>query len=272
MAGTYSGYSGVSGGDASPFPSVGLWHQVDAESNRPGRWMEQFEDFVSNPTIPTITTVIAWGTHEVFGGAASTLTKPDVEGGVLQLLTATDNLTVVAQAGPSEYPFKIIQGAGELIYETRVKRTDITSVYGFLAGLTAYTAATTAVPLVNTGVIASVNFVGFQNLETTPTLVGSIYRADGQALVNPQLSLVTLVADTYVKLGMTFNRGGDNAMRWYINGVEAATSFAVPTAAGTVFPNDVRLGWTMAQMAGATASLSSAADWVRVAQRRVAVA
>ena len=45
---------------------------------------------------------------------------------------------------------------------------------------------------------------------------------------------------------------------------------AIPSAAGTDFPNDVRLGWCVAvQNATGTTPGSTDLDWIRCAQRRV---
>jgi hypothetical protein len=96
------------------------------------------------------------------------------------------------------------------------------------------------------------------------------YKADGVAVVNVKEGAIALVADTWVKVGMVFNRRGDNVLRFYKNGIELPDTKAIPSAAGTDFPNDARMGWVL----GVTNTTAPAAtefisiDWIRVAQKR----
>src|SRR3990170_2478460 len=97
MPGTYSGYAGIAGiADTGALPSVALWHKVDAELNRPGIWVHQWEDFgddVYTEALPT--TDDPWHGLRVFTSAGGTLALADVEGGVRVLGATTDNLATV---------------------------------------------------------------------------------------------------------------------------------------------------------------------------------
>jgi hypothetical protein len=127
-------------------------------------------------------------------------------------------------------------------------------------------ALTATVPITAAGAIADVNIVGFHRLEGDGDQFDTIYKADGVTQVTVQADAAVIVADTWVKLGMVFDPS-NNSLSFYRNGVKLSTTYTVVAAAGTDFPNDVRLGFVIAVL-NATASTpgSSEIDWVRIAQ------
>lgn len=271
MAGQYSGYAGAPAtGDETRMPSQNLWAHVDAALERPGRWMHQWTDFADIPFTDSLpTTAAAYNGLRVFTSSGGTFSEVDAEGGVRALVEATDNEGVAV--GRGIYPFKIIQDAGELVFEARVKRTNITGVFNVFVGLIQDVAFTVDIPLNtdNPPILADYNMVGFFQPEGDPDAFDTTYKADGITAVELQADAVTLVADTYVKLGMTFNSKEDNVLRFYKDGLELDTTYSIPVAAGTDFPNDIRLGWVLATRNGASAASSLTADWVRCAQKNV---
>ncbi len=85
--------------------------------------------------------------------------------------------------------------------------------------------------------------------------------------VDTNSGIGVLVADTYVKLGFTFNQRGDNLFRWYINNVEQASTKTVPDNTGTDFPADVALGTVLAFGCGSAASDNIVTiDWIAEGQ------
>lgn len=272
--GGYRGAPGNSGAalDTTSKPTPGLWAEVDSAPK--GTWVESYADFADLPTIPTLTTEIAWGNYRVFGSSGATaFGKAADEGGSVNFIEATDNEG--ASIGQNRFPFKIIQGAGEMIFEARFKRDEITGTWGLLCGLYGEFAITTTrsvltaiAPIAAAGTLVDSNFVGFQNLESTPSVLSTVYKADGVTQVNVLTAAKTLVADTYVKAGMVFNRDEDNILRFYIDGVESSAYKSIPSAAGTDFPNDLRMGWVFAMLNGATAACNTTLDWIRCAQKR----
>ena len=267
----YSGYSGAPGtGDTTALPSQNLWGPVDA-AERPGMWMNVFEDFVNydatEAAIPT--TEDPFLGNFVFSSTGGLFTKVDAEGGVRTLGSDGDNEGSSVRSGT--YPFKIIQNVGELVFECRCKSSTITdNKHGILLGLIEDVAFTAILPIAADGTIADKNLVGFHRLEGDGDKFDTVYKADGVTAVTVQADAVTIAADTYVKLGMTFNRGGDNILRFYANGLELTSNKFIPSAAGTDFPNDIRLGWFFAVLnATGTTPGDAQIDWIRVAQRRV---
>ena len=71
---------------------------------------------------------------------------------------------------------------------------------------------------------------------------------------------------------MTFNRMDDNVLRFYLNGVELVDTYFVIASAGTAFPNDVRMGWTIGVTNTGATTDRLFVDWVRCAQKRVTAA
>lgn len=272
MPGQYGGYAGAPGvGDTSAMPSIGLWGRVDAEMQRPGIWFGEFEDFVNydatEASIPT--TEDPFLNNFVFSSTGGLFTKVDAEGGVRTLGSDGDNEGSTVRSGT--YPYKIIRDAGELVFEARISTTTVTDTkHGILVGLCEDTAFSATVPIAADGTKADINMVGFHRLEGDGDALDTVYKANGVTAVTVQSDAQVIAADTYYKLGMTFNRRRDNRLRFYINGLELTTTKEIPSAAGTDFPNDVRLGWFVAVLnATATTPGSANVDWVRVAQRRV---
>lgn len=258
----------ASGGDTTALPTSALWHQVDAEMATPGLWSHSWENFDEfGFAVPT--TEGAIGKHKGFSSTGGLFTRVDEEGGVIGLGSDGDNEG--SSIGQAFFPFKIIQNAGELVFEARVKSSTIADTkHGIFVGLIESAALSATVPIAANGTLADQNLVGFHRLEGDGDKIDTVYKADGVTAVTVKADAITLVADTYVKLGMVFNRGGDNVLRFYKNGVELADTKAIPSAAGTDFPNDVRLGWVIAALnATATTPGTASADWIRVAQRRV---
>jgi hypothetical protein len=270
--GTYSGYAGgPATGDISPYPSAGLWGQVDADMNRPGRWMHQWADLEDLPytaeAIPT--TDDPYHGVRIFTSTGGTFTQVDLEGGIRRLSSDGDDEGASVSRGI--YPFKIIQNTGELIFEARIRTSTIANTkHGIFVGLIEDVAPTAILPIAAAGTLSDNNLVGFHRLEADGDKLDTVYKANGVTQVSVETDAFTLVADAWTKVGMWFNRLGTNVLEFLVNGVPLATTLAIPSGAGDDFPNDVQLGWIVAVLnATATTPGQTDLDWVRVAQRRV---
>jgi hypothetical protein len=266
MPGTYSGYSGVVS-DTSSLPSSALWHQVDADLEKRGLWTEAWENFDHVPIAAEPTTTADYGTMRLFSDSGATFLQKDDEGSIFSIVEATSNEGLsIAQL---HQPFKIIQGAGTLVYEARVKVASITVASNLFVGMLDSTAMTAIIPITAGGVTSDNNMVGFFGGEAD--ILGEVattYTADGVTMVEVKADAFTMVADTWIKMGMVFNRKNDNLLEFFVNGNVLPDTKAIPAAAGTDFPNDVRLGWCIATLGGAGA-VDTDIDWIRVAQKRV---
>lgn len=258
-------YQGGLDADTGRGPSANIWGAapVSQAGADPAYGIEVFEDFHLLPFTTLPTTEGAWGLYKVFSSSGGTFNAADEDGGVRTLGEVTDNEGV--HFGMASFPFKIIRGGTKLLFEARVKRANITGTHGFVVGLIDSRALTATVPITAAGALADMNFVGFHNLEGDPSHVDTVYKADTVTAVTVQADAVTLVADTYVKLGMIWEPK-TNLLTYLKDGVALATTKTVPAAAGTDFPNDVRLGFVIGALNGATAALSVSIDWFRVFQ------
>lgn len=150
--------------------------------------------------------------------------------------------------------------AWETVFETD---TITDTKNGFFMGLMDNTAATVAIPIINTGAIADVNLVGFHRLEGDGDKLDLIYKANGVTQVTVLADAVTLVAGTEYRVGMTYRKEQDPftesryVFRWWLNGVNIVTGTSykvIPSADGTDFPNDVAMGsiWSLMNATGTT--------------------
>jgi hypothetical protein len=129
------------------------------------------------------------------------------------------------------------------------------------------TAIAVAVPILTTGEIADINYVGFHKQDANTTTFDTTYRADTvAAVVVGEAEATGLTAATWMKVGMKFN-SDDKVLRFYVNGVELTSTKTIVNALGTTFPSDVVLGPVIALMVGAGASDNTLdVDWFRIAQ------
>ena len=275
--GQYSGYGGAPGvGDTTALPSQGLWAPVDA-FERPGMWFGEFEDFVTQPASEAAlpTTEDPYHGYFAFSSTGGFVTTLDAEGGHIKIGSDGDDEGASIRSGSA--PYKIIRDAGELVYECRVKVSVLTAdLFDFFAGLYESTAFSAAVPITATqGRMADDNLVGFlrdSTDATTSATANFICKADGNPSATTHTLIGTigasaLVADTWIKWGFTFNRGGDNLLRYYVNGFPLSATKDVPSTQTDV-PSDTRLGWAFGVTNTAATTDFPTVDWVRVAQRR----
>lgn len=181
---------------------------------------------------------------KVFGSNGAAIASADERGGAITL--SSDGDDEGASIGQMIYPFQIDRDLGKLWFEARIKTSTIADTkHGFFLGLIDASALSATVPIAAAGTLADENFVGFHRLEGDGDYVDTVYKADGVTQVTVQTDAKVLVADTYIKLGFRFDPL-DNILRFFANGVELTTSKSIPTADGTDFPNDVRMGFVFA--------------------------
>ena len=251
--------------DTSRGLSSGVWADCPIENIRNGHvnGIMIDDDFTVGQAIATVTTDATLTGLPYYGfNSTSTITQPDVAGGEILLSSTADNLACYIRS--FLYPFQISSQLGDLWFEARVKTSVVSGGNGMICGLWDNVACSDIVPLSTANppiMTATGNFVGFRMPEGGAT-IDTIYKADGVAVVAGQTvnsAAATLVASTYVKLGMRFTRR-TGLLSWYINGTPCANTKAVPNATGTDFPADVRLGLLFGHRLNATAATTSTID------------
>lgn len=176
---------------------------------------------------------------KVFGSDGAAIALADEIGGAITLSSDGDNEGV--GLGQNGFSFQISLSHGDLAFEVRLKTSTISDTkHGFFVGLVESLAMSATVPIAAAGTLTDNNFVGFHRLEGDGDYVDCVYKANGVTQVTVQADAKVLVADTYVRLGMFFN-SSTGVLTYYSNGLPIATK-TIPSAAGTDFPNDVRLG------------------------------
>lgn len=250
-------------------PSPSIWADCPAleilAGNTPG--VHFFDDFLSGPNVAAGAEAVS-GLYRGFASTSSAVADGGEIGGTLGLSGAADNTGSSFRTASA--PFQIARNLGKFWFEARVKTSTIANTtHGIFVGLMESTALTAIVPITAAGAIADVNIVGFHRLEADGDMFDTVYKANTVTQVTVQADAVTIAADTYVKLGMVFNPA-NNVLSFYANGVKLATTYTVVAAAGTDFPNDVRLGLVIAMLTATGSSPGSAEiDWWRAAQLAV---
>jgi hypothetical protein len=215
------------------------------------------DDFTKFPK-SAATTEGNWGDYAQFSSTGGTLTADTGQGG--GVVMGSDGDDEGASIRSLATPFKIARGLKKLWFEAVFKKSTIADTkHEFFVGLMQDVALTATMPITATaGTLADTNLVGFYFDGTSGNgAVGSTtYKADGVTAVVVGTDEVTgLAADTYVKVGFTFDpdpdpfvadpartTGNKNLLTFYQNNLRLASYKLIPSAAGTDFPNDIGLG------------------------------
>ena len=218
------------------------------------------------------TTVAAHMGGLVFADTGGTFTHVQTAGEQGDIKVSSDGDDEGANFSQGIQPFTIVIDAGELVYECRFKTSTITDTkHGIFLGLMESHTQSATVPIAAAGTLADANFVGFHRLESADNgeFLDTVYKANGITQVTVKANAHTLVADTYVKVGMVFNRDNDNILTFYVNGHPLPDTYTMVSGAGTDFPNEVQLGVFYAVLnATGTTPGDTHLSWIRCAQRR----
>lgn len=266
--------------DRGPSPSIWgncPWEEIK-ERQQVGCWF--WDDFMSS-NITVQTTEGDWNAgnaYSQFSDTGGTITADTTElGGAVAIGSDGDN--EMCSFRTTIAPFKLAYGGKKFWFEARILTSTIADTkHDIFIGLMENVALSSGIPITTSGALADKNLVGFFRPESAKGAAGTggatintMYKCDGVTAVTVQNDITTLVASTYVKLGMIFDPDKDNAgpntLSFYVNGTRCSTVKTVPSAAGTDFPNDINLGLVFAIM-NATGSSpgTSSIDWWRAAQ------
>lgn len=157
----------------------------------------------------------------------------------------------------------------EVWWETRVKVSDITN--GVYATGLSKPGDVAAAMLADTTLVfaTTVSALGFRTLVGTPSRLDVFYMDDATATVYVT-GVATLVAGTYVKLGIRFGGTADgNLIRFYVNGTEVANTAGTMgvLATATNFPDSIPLTDFWACKSNASAALTMTIDRYRGVMR-----
>jgi hypothetical protein len=269
----YAGNQGDNAANEDRDPSPFIWNDCPWEDISSGalpgyarHW--EFDGFRTSANINAAEAYWSEGL-KAFGSNGAAITAVDQLFGAVSLGSdGDDEGASIAQFGQ---PCQIDQGQGKFWLEARIKTSTVADTkHGIFFGMCDSTALTATVPLTAAGALADLNLVGFLRAEGDGDQLDCVYKANGVTAVTVQAdalpSAYVLAADTYIKIGLKYFADADYTLKYFANGVSLASK-AIPSADGTDFPNDVRLGWVLAVL-NATGSTpgTTTVDWVRVAQ------
>jgi hypothetical protein len=263
----YAGNQGANAANTDSRFSPFLWQNCPIREIRDGTiegWI--FEDDFLNPHPIAAGADALAGDYYGFASVGGLGALADEIAGALTL--SSDGDDEGASIRTKGRPFQISRSHGNFWFEARVKSSTVADTkHGFLVGLSDALTLTATIPLTALGALGDENLVGFLRAEGDGDQLDCVYKADGVAAVTVQADAApsALVADTYVKVGLFYN-ADTYVLTYYINGVAVGTK-TIPSAAGTDFPNDVRLGLIFAVLnATATTPGSVTIDKWRAAQ------
>ena len=248
--------------DTSRAFSASVWKNCPLDAIRDGSRSGIIEQDDFDSITPTATKYKLSGTS-----ATITLvgTTPGGEVGLACTNSANGEAYLANGIAVGSWGMIISQSVDELWWEARVKVDDITNGV-FACGL-AKPADIAAAMLADTTLVfaTTVSALGFRTLVGTPSTLGIFYMDDAAASVYVA-SAATLVAGTYVKLGIRFGGKADgNLIRFYVNGVEKANTAGTMgvLATATNFPDSIGLTDFFACKTNASAALTMTIDRYR---------
>lgn len=245
------------------------WHEINDPRTRTLGW-KRYDDFskLALLTTPTITTEALYSNgYKAFGSSGGTLVPAGIELGSGLVFTETDDDEGLGLATIA-LPFKIDRGKGAFWFECRLKTNTITDTrHGFFLGLLDSATLSATVPIAAAGTLADENFVGFHRLETDGDQLDTVYKANTVTQVSVKTDALSsavgtsaLEADTFIKLGMTFNPF-TYEFAWYVNGYKLPDTKTIPTGDGDDFPNDVQMGFVFALLCASGDDAVCTLDW-----------
>lgn len=271
-------YSGTSVADASSGLS-NFWADCPIEEIIRGdrRGIHFFDDFESFGLPGTQTTEINLGRYKVYNTGAGTVktnkfpnSTGDQAGGVISMLcdTAGDQSVI----GTHACPFSLSSTALKLWFEARIATTSIaTNMTQIFMGLGNNADVTfgAAIPLADADATGTaVALLGINRLEDGLGVLNAAYTDEAATYTNIQAGVGAIAADTWVKVGFTFDRSkGANCIEFYVNGVKGSTPMTATAIAALTHLDASGLGPVFAQFAdsGGTGNYAYL-DWWRCVQ------
>lgn len=271
----YAGAAGVANTARGPSPQ--LWGSCPADeiTQNPTLGIHIFEDFTHFPayvgTNAANTTSI--NGHKVYWGAGTSVgpgcSQSATEQGGVFVLSASDLTNISGSIQMESGAILANASVKKMWFEGRIKASTIANdTLGWFFGLLETGVLTTVIPVAADDTLSSHNLIGFHRDAGDGDMLDIKYRADGQTVQVVQADAVTLVADTYVKLGILYDTTADASQRikFYKNGVDIGYYVTQTQCDAATFPDDVILGPVLASTAKTAAGAGTVSlDWYRYA-------
>lgn len=185
-------------------------------------------------------------------------------GGVIRFATsAQDNYDANIQAGGTAGVFGKVDSTDYkmLIFETRVRFTQVGNTYNWFVGLSEEGCAVTDGVFTDAGAMADKDRLGFWVLEADGDALVFGYKKAGQTIQS--LFTTAISAATWYKLGFILNPKAPPSKRIaaYINNVEQGTYITDTLIAAATFPNGEEMSFLAGLKNQTTSAQSVDMDW-----------
>lgn len=250
-------------------PSPGIWHDCPVLEYilNPQEGFHAFEDFILGPNVAAATAVSVQGQMTVYTDANSATIKllTDETCGAVSLAPGAndDEDAALGFGGATGACYKFDASSPKAFwFETRVKKTaDTTNKLGVFIGMIQQGCYAADGILIDTD-MATKDLVGFHQIEADTTTIDTIIDTATGTITQVADAAVTIVADTYTKLGMKLDVGA-KTLYFYQDGAKLADSIAL---SGANFPDGERMSPVIAvRSASGTSPGDLTVDWFRVA-------
>lgn len=264
-------------------PSGTVWGKCPWNAIKEGtvKGIALYDDFSSFNITPA-TTEGNWSAgmgYAQFSGTGGTITAPAASAAT-KAGVPTSGITIGSDDDNEgvgirtlSVPFMLNRANQRFWFEICLKKSTVADTkFELFTGLMENTALTATVPITTTAAtLADKNLIGFYSTESNGDAASTTYKADGVTAVVVGADEVTLVADTFTKLGMKYVPSGDKAgsyvISFYQDGTRLSSTKVIPDSNGTDFPTDVAMGFVIATRNAAGSSPGTATiQWWKAAQ------
>jgi hypothetical protein len=284
----YGGASAVN----SRGPSPKIWNDCPVEEfgEVPGKGIHIFEDFKNalvgketasgtdfTSSVGNIAGVIPWYTFAESDKLVDLALQADVDGVLMLDQDGTDADVDCIVSGDNVVGSFVTPVIGEtkgFWFEARVKFSTIDDdTAGSFIGLCQPGEAKDAGGAMAAGglTMQDIDYIGFARLSDDGDDLTIVSNEAASGVAQSTGSLITLVADTYVRIGFKLvSAGGSTTIRFYADGVDLGDAVAITVdTANANFPSETLMAATLSWIAeSATANAENMKiDWVRVAQQ-----
>jgi len=244
------------------------WEEIKANPGLGVTFESDFLDFTQAANIAAVASIQQNGVVAFTGATAgSTVTQEtDEPYGVACLSCTTDNETVcLTGPGKNVAGHFVFETGKKLWMEARVKLPVLTDdLQGVFVGLGEEGLCVTVGVIGADDAMTDKDYVGFHHLAADGDTFDTVFNTSGGGTspVTIKADAVTIVADTYVNLGIYCD---GTTVYFYKDGVVLADSVALTA---TDFPDGEEMAWYMALTNKGGGDAVANIDWVRIAQLR----
>lgn len=250
-------------------PSPDLWNScknILEYANNPEKGMVYFNDFINGPVAANNQTVSYAGDVSIYTAATSGTTiqcDPTSKFGVLELDTTTDDegATISVLHGGGKAGGVVLTSGKKLWFEARINTESITNdKINTFCGFAEENLGGAGALITTSDALTDKDMVAFVQLAADGDKLDIVYNtASGGGVTTSLGDAVTLVADTFVKVGIHCD---GTYVHFFSDGVKIHSV----ALSATNFPDGEEMAFYFAMMNKGGDTLCNRIDWVKIAQ------